>query len=436
MPEFVIAILLPVVTAGCLPWKAHAQDLDISTQAVQAWITRTAIPAERLSDFDSKILGVSILGLGEATHGQHESFELKRMLTMHLIRNSGFRTVAYEASASRALAADAYVQGDSDDLSAAVKGLGMLIWQVEENAALLRDLREWNAASATPEDRVHLIGFDVQDPQACAQRISAIAGPEFAQVATSAADLVGGLDKAVGELWSGTPASFLAIKEKVEGLAASVAHSDLHVPPELALRCKELTLSVAMFQSQGGRDTAMAQLFLEQIQGLGDNARVVAWAHNAHIMRGPLSYLHSAEPTMGEYLAAQLGPRYYALGVLFGLGAFHALDRSPDGTWGFRAYQVPPAPQGSLESDLASALQVQSLLDLRSAPPGEVVAQWLGRETGYRWFGGYNITAESLAAAASADRLTRIIPRATFDGIAFLPVTSESQPLDRSLILE
>lgn len=206
--------------------------------------------------------------------------------------------------------------------------------------------------------------------------------------------------------------------------------------PELGLRLKELTLSVGMFQSPGGRDAAMAQLLLEQVRGLGDNARVVLWAHNAHIMRGPLTYLNSTEPAMGGCLAAQVGTRYYALGVLFGVGAFHALDRGPDGKWGFRAYQVPPAQQGSLEADLASALQVQALLDLRTAAPGEMVAAWLARETGYRWFGGYNVTTDALAAAASADGLMRIVPSAEFDGIAFLPATSESQPMDRSLSLE
>lgn len=37
---------------------------------------------------------VRVLALGVATHGQHESFELKRAWTMHLVCNTDYRYVA------------------------------------------------------------------------------------------------------------------------------------------------------------------------------------------------------------------------------------------------------------------------------------------------------------------------------------------------------
>lgn len=47
--------------------------------------------------------------------------------------------------------------------------------QVEENAALLGDLRAWNAKSA-PADRVRFIGVDAQDGDAWPRNASALSG--------------------------------------------------------------------------------------------------------------------------------------------------------------------------------------------------------------------------------------------------------------------
>ncbi|MEQ1828919.1 MAG: hypothetical protein ABL921_23355, partial [Pirellula sp.] len=48
---------------------------------------------------------------------------------------------SYEASVSSLMNANAYIAGTSDDRQAAIGGLGMLIWQIEENGKLLDDLR-------------------------------------------------------------------------------------------------------------------------------------------------------------------------------------------------------------------------------------------------------------------------------------------------------
>lgn len=73
-------------------------------QKPESWLRSETTPASGLARFDTALDGVTVVGLGGAMHGQHESFEFKRALTMDLIRNHQFRLVGCEASSTRASA--------------------------------------------------------------------------------------------------------------------------------------------------------------------------------------------------------------------------------------------------------------------------------------------------------------------------------------------
>jgi len=92
---------------------------------VLGWLARNALPLRSLcagaptTDLQplKKVLGgVRILGLGEATDGTREFFQLKRRLLEFLATEMGFSALAMEASASAAPAVDTHVrQGIGDD---------------------------------------------------------------------------------------------------------------------------------------------------------------------------------------------------------------------------------------------------------------------------------------------------------------------------------
>jgi erythromycin esterase len=78
---------------------------------VIGWLTRNALPLSSLSagapttdlqPLKSVLGGVRIVGLGEATHGTREFFQLKHRLLEFLVTEMGFSALAMEASASAA----------------------------------------------------------------------------------------------------------------------------------------------------------------------------------------------------------------------------------------------------------------------------------------------------------------------------------------------
>lgn len=419
----------------------HAQE-NRQTASVESWMRESAVPfkdtTNSLGSMDAALRPARVIAIGEATHGQHEVFEAKLQLTMQLIRTNGIRLVAYEASASKMLDANDYVSGKADDVQRAMAGFGMLIWQIEENRALLEQLREWNR-QASAQDQVRLVGIDAQDSQAAMSRLILLVGEWHSETVAQMKELVSRVPKVIATMMTGDRQPWDEIAKEIESLR-TVLRNDITVNADNAaqyeLRVCEFLYSLSIFSTRGGRDEAMAQLLLKQLEQTGIDSRCVVWAHNAHIQRSPLGYLGSPELAMGGHLAKRLGNRYYALGVAFGEGEFQANAPAPDGSWGFRRYRLSAAPEGSLDWMLGKAGLERYLLDLRGAPKSTAVQQWLSSPHGQRWFGGYSVPDDCESVTRDASKLMPTTPREDFDGLLYVAKTTAAKPRNAKLILE
>ena len=393
----------------------------------------TTISAQQEDGQLARVLSTSrVVGLGEATHGQHEAFDLKRRTTMRLVREHGYRTVAYEASASQARAGNSYIQGYSDDRKEAMNGFGMLIWRVEENAALLDDLRAWNA-TALPAERVRFIGFDAQDGGAVADRIGVLVADGTLSSRVHA--LVERSGAAMQALFQGDRTAFEALSVDLDAVERDLAKVRLTAPEdqtELPLRALELRSFIRMYGTPGGRDKAMADLVLAQ---LGPAEKCVAWAHNGHVKRSALDYLGTEELAMGGHLAHALREDYYALGFTFGSGEFQANAQDSTGRWGFKRYRHSAPATGSLEADLAATGFGDFALDLRTAPADTAVQRWLNTPHGQRWWGGYQVPDDCDERTRDASQLMPMVPANDFDGLVFFLRTTAAVPMDKSRII-
>lgn len=374
-----------------------------------------------------------VIGLGEATHGQHEAFDLKRRLTMALVRDHGVRVVAYEASASRARRIDQWIHGGPGDIPRAMEGFGMLIWAIEENAELLRDLRQWNARAA-PKDRVRFIGVDAQDGTAVADRLRELLGPARRSLAAQVDTLVARAPAVTQRLFQGQRGGFDSLQVEVAAVVRTLRGERTNHPEqdELAWRATELQAHLGMFGTPGGRDRAMAELLLAQ---LAPGERAVLWAHNAHIRRSTLDFMGSTDPAMGGHLAQTLRDGYYAVGFAFGSGGFQANAPDSSGRWGYRRYQHEAPATGSLEATLAAASLGDFFVDLRALRAGTSLDAWMRAPHGHRWWGGYNVPDDADARTRDASQLMPMVPTRDFDGLVFHLRTTAATPVDRSRIL-
>jgi erythromycin esterase len=334
-----------------------------------------------------------------------------------------------------------YVQGRSDDLAAAMDGFGMMIWRVEENRALLEDLRAWNE-KAKEGGRVEIIGIDVQDPKGAAKRLHGLLEPTHPELASEAQAVAEDLVTARDKAYTGDEAAIAPARERAASLLKrlSLIHGDMarRVSQAYADEVMRMAREIARFpvapSERGARDRGMGESLLEALAARGADSKVVLWGHNGHITKGPLRWMQTEETGCGGYVRAALGDEYYALGVAFGSGGFQALDRNAENKWRFRRYEHASAPPETVGHTLLAAKLGDSLLNFRKAPGEGPVRVWLDGDIGMRSWGGHRVPADPDAAVEKGHGLAWTILSADFDGLLFLKQTTSARPIDQDRI--
>jgi len=122
-----------------------------------------------------------------------------------------------------------------------------------------------------------------------------------------------------------------------------------------------------MRAGQVSRDVSMAAN-VKWILDHSPKAKIVLWAHNGHVRADSYgTYL-----TLGSELRRMYGKQMVVFGFAFNQGSFQAMETGQ----GVHDFTVPPAPDGSLDANLAATGIPLLALDLRSAPESGPVADW------------------------------------------------------------
>ena len=410
---------------------------------IQTWLTGTARPlaslvagsaTDDLLPLGKALDGVRVVGLGEATHGTREFFQLKHRLFEYLVTSLGYSVLAMEASESGALAVDAYVRGGDGDAASVVAGLGFWTWRTEEVVALVEWMRSYNAGRPDSQQ----VGFAGIDPQKCSASLAAVR--EF--LAESVPDRLEAFEEGFGSLADAQPGSSpdrerLVVREaeqlipflEAKGASAEVLRharilarvADVVSRPKEHKDAAETVFNV--------RDALMA----EAVGRLSDEdpaRKIAVWAHNGHLAASRQS--PEVRP-MGQHLRERFGEEYYALALLCGSGAFRARRLRP-GPW--------PGPMdgpivdnnidrggfNALEGQLAAATPGDHWLDLRSAGEApEVVRRWLAEPQMFRSFGAY------VQRWTYRMQFTPTVLGREYDGLVYVATSTPSVPLAESV---
>jgi erythromycin esterase len=329
-----------------------------------------SLPEDDLAPLLERLAGARLIGLGEATHGDHESFAFKCRLIQALVRRGHCDVVIFERGVAEMDAYDRYVTGADDDLP---MGNELYPWQVEEVRDLFVWLRAWNAGHA-PDDAVRVAGMDMQSP----------AGLPLAL------RLLGEVGTAAPAVWRRLAAEADERKRDLPWLEAALATWQETAPPPLD-RSDPHQRWIALLARTFGqwlevwpywltkeppwryyelRDRCMAENTLAQSDRLRPGGRAAIWAHNFHVWLGPAK--------VGCHLRADLGPAYRSVGFAFGRGQINAGSskvnaetKAPEGPfdWTLRPQTTESPAAGSMEDALD-----QLDLDAYAIAPADIEA--------------------------------------------------------------
>src|SRR6056297_3044305 len=120
-------------------------------------------PLDEYPDIDvfNRFGDASVIGLGEATHGTKEFFELKHRLIKYFVENHGFRILGFEADMGETIYINRFITKGIGTIDEVMKKMHFWTWRTEEVKNLILWMKEYNKDKDATQ-RIHFIGTDCQ----------------------------------------------------------------------------------------------------------------------------------------------------------------------------------------------------------------------------------------------------------------------------------
>lgn len=419
-------------------------ELRAREHVITSWLQHNAIPILHLEAGNGftdlqplkRILNdVKIVGLGEATHGTREFFQVKHRLVEFLVTEMSFTVFAMEASHAACQPINDYVLEGKGERAAVLAGQHYVAWDTEEFSALLDWLRAYNTG-VSDDRKVTFLGLDVTfndyGRQAVLEYLSRVAPDRIA-----ATDALLGILAREEAKWPMRidDESEAAVKEVLPELRELIMYLGEN-RDELVSRSSAAEFDrILMFTrvmpqlwtgGSPGRSRHMAENLLRHLDRQSPGARVVVWAHNGHV---GVETPPGGERRMGQVLHKRFGDAYFACALEFHQGSCQSRTVRPDGYMGdLMEVTVGPAPAGSLPWHLSRADIENFMVSLRTPPENPVVKLWLDtpqNQHGIGW--GY---VDPSAATEDYEEVT--IGR-QYDGIVFVERSTPVRPTETAL---
>jgi erythromycin esterase-like protein len=331
------------------------------------------------SDFDALLESIGdarFVLLGEATHGTHEFYRARALLTRRLIVERGFSAVAVEADWPDALRLNHYVRGEGSDTDArhaldTFERFPRWMWRNAEVLELVEWMREHNLSRGRDAPKVGFYGLDLyslhasmrevvryleaRDPEAARRARARYAcfdrfGPDPQTYGHATA--YGFEDTCEDELIE----QLLELRQRQVRPGSQEEDALFHAEQNARLaRDAELyyrTLYQGRNDSWNLRDTHMADTADALAEYLGrrqdGHGRLVIWAHNSHLGDARATQMgDQGELNLGQLLRERHGKETFNVGFTTYAGTVIAA-REWD-TPGLRR-RVRPALPGSYEA--------------------------------------------------------------------------------------
>ncbi len=267
-----------------------------------------------------------VVGLGEATHGTKEFFQMKHRLFKYFVEHFNHKVFAFEMDFSEALIFDEYVQTGKGDIEKLMKEkMFFWTWNTSEVKDLLVWMKDYNIGKAE-KDRVHIFGIDCQtfkyNVPELIKRVSAI----DAKMGQNIADLL--TDLALGK-FEGKKSNILAVNDIIKNNKSSLVTKSSVLEYDFIEQISNIIVQTEIISSDKNEST----VYTNRDLFMGENAvwlkkhtdfPMSVWAHNLHIKNTESS--SGAGRAMGYHINNKLQGGYMTVGFSFTEGSVTAVN--------------------------------------------------------------------------------------------------------------
>jgi erythromycin esterase len=298
-----------------------------------------------LSDEDIECLSYleesKIVGLGEATHGTKEFFQLKHRIFRYLVENHDFNIFAFEVDLAGSYYVDRYISKGKGNIDEIMSDKMHFPWQTEEIKLLIQWMKEYNEYKSD-EKKIHFIGIDCQ---LFAHHSDIIINYFFQANVSLSRDNLLFLNK-ISQIENSIIVDYyskISLEEKEEiddnvndlldkintskdDFISASSKFEYQFVKRIILNIKQINENWYSYNNNFNyiiRDFYMAQNALWASDLFNENTKVALWAHNCHNMN--YSKLRPFG-SMGFILKEELNNDYQIINFAFSFGCFTAMN--------------------------------------------------------------------------------------------------------------
>lgn len=310
----------------------------VDTQLIEEELNQLTYPlegaspnlsSEALTAIGTAVGDTPLVGLGEATHGTKEFFEMKDRIFRYLVESHGFKAMGFEATWGGALYVNDYIVNGNGNSRDAISKMQFWTWDTEEVQALVEWMHDYNQTQPE-DDKIYFYGFDMQSGSEEAYWIE-----QFLQ--THAPDLTAPIMANISEFLANTGnyqnlsatqrdtyrANLIASQTQFEANSELLIAQSSQSEFDLILKAFDVLLQFEDYSrpdATRSRDEYMAENSEWIRDYIGGDAKVALWAHNGHVTTA------GTFESQGEFLNASHGDDYKNIGFSFSMGKFQALN--------------------------------------------------------------------------------------------------------------
>jgi erythromycin esterase-like protein len=369
---YILLTCFIMIFFGCKPRQQHL----ITANNTSKDTIRLQLPSHKLEnakDLDALLAAIGdakVVLLGEATHGTHEFYTWRTLISQRLIQEKGFDFIAVEGEWADSYRVNKYIKGIQQDTAATVKLLQQYnrwptwMWGNHETASLVQWLNNYNQGKDA-KAKIGFYGLDVyclwesmaeimpylphthSTLQQAAQKVHQCFQPYSAdavEYARAVMNTEATCRQETSRLWN-----------TVEKLATSPALDDesrfvIQQNALVAYNGERYYRSMATDDNESWniRDRHMAQTLRRLMDFHGSEAKAIVWEHNTHV--GDARYTDMAQA--GQTNVGELARKEYGENKVFivGFGTYSGTVVAAQ-QWGapYQVMNIPPAQAGSWE---------------------------------------------------------------------------------------
>ena len=342
----------------------------------------SATPGDNTDDMQNilpLVEGKEVVAFCEATHGSAEFQTISHRLLQLLVTQKGFKSLIIEENFSAVAPLNEFIISGQGNVNELQLNLRSSIFKTQEFKNIITWMRAYNATQ-TEANKIHLFGMDAQNTGYSAKAAQSIINQSDPSYLTTFNTLASSFLTDLTDFTSDK--EFIAALPDLKNKVVQIKnYLEENATPYGGKSSKNYALVVkhihiieqALNQFTGflnspddgfeKRDENMAENVDWIKTYLGENSKVLVWAHNGHVNKQLKTYFNKPIKVLSTNLKDKYGDAFYTIGTKFNEGSFSAVGEDMLS----KPYSVKPYKTAYLAKALSAQNEAVFLFDYKAA---------------------------------------------------------------------